>query len=36
MGFVTDQDISMAIGQQKGVKSKGFEEAILTHQERRV
>ncbi|MDG1665315.1 MAG: aromatic ring-hydroxylating dioxygenase subunit alpha [Hyphomicrobiales bacterium] len=36
MGFVTDQDISMAIGQQKGVKSKGFEDAILTNQERRV
>ena len=36
MGFVTDQDISMAIGQQKGVKSKGFDGAILTNQERRV
>ena len=36
MGYVTDQDISMAIGQQKGVKSKGFADAILTNQERRV
>jgi hypothetical protein len=36
MGYVTDQDISMAIGQQKGVKSKGFDGAILTNQERRV
>ena len=33
MGYVTDQDISMAIGQQKGVKSKGFGDAILTNQE---
>ena len=36
MGYVTDQDISMAIGQQKGVKSRGFTDAILTNQERRV
>tara|TARA_B100001146_G_C16182551_1_gene435298 strand:- start:558 stop:1934 length:1377 start_codon:yes stop_codon:yes gene_type:complete len=36
MGYVTDQDIGMAIGQQKGVKSRGFDDAILTGQETRV
>ncbi|MBV45490.1 MAG: hypothetical protein CML87_06550, partial [Rhodobiaceae bacterium] len=36
MGYVTDQDIGMAIGQQKGVKSRGFDGAILTGQETRV
>lgn len=36
MGYVTDQDIGMAIGQQKGIKSRGFDDAILTGQETRV
>jgi hypothetical protein len=37
MGFTADQDISMALGQQKGLKSKGYgDDAMLTNQERRV
>ena len=36
MGFVADQDVSMAVGQQRGLKSRGFNDAILSRQESRV
>ena len=36
MGFVADQDVSMAVGQQRGLKSRGFDDAILSRQESRV
>ena len=36
MGFVADQDVSMAVGQQRGLKSRGFNDAILSRQEGRV
>ncbi|ENO87298.1 aromatic ring-hydroxylating oxygenase subunit alpha [Thauera linaloolentis] len=36
IGFVADQDLSVAIAQQKGLHSRGYKDAYLTGQEERV
>ncbi|MEH6386824.1 aromatic ring-hydroxylating oxygenase subunit alpha [Pseudomonas profundi] len=36
MGFVADQDLSVAIAQQQGLHSRGYEDAYLAGQESRV
>ena len=36
LGFIIDQDVSIAETQQKGVKSRGFKGSILLGQEGRV
>ncbi|MFV3077185.1 aromatic ring-hydroxylating oxygenase subunit alpha [Niveispirillum fermenti] len=36
LGFVADQDLSIAVGQQLGLRSRGFKDAYLTGQEARV
>lgn len=35
-GFVADQDLSIAVGQQLGFHSRAYDDAYLSHQERRV
>lgn len=36
MGLIPDQDISITIGQQLGMRSRGFRNAVLSKQETRV
>jgi phenylpropionate dioxygenase-like ring-hydroxylating dioxygenase large terminal subunit len=36
LGFVADQDMSIVVGQQEGVHSRGYTGGILTGQEKRV
>ena len=36
LGFVADQDLSIAVGQQLGLASRGFKDAYLSGQESRV
>jgi len=36
MGFVADQDLSVAIAQQRGLHSRGYKDSYLTGQEDRV
>ncbi|MBL4613049.1 MAG: aromatic ring-hydroxylating dioxygenase subunit alpha [Emcibacter sp.] len=36
LGEVADQDLSVILGQQKGLHSRGYTGGVLTHQEKRV
>ncbi len=36
LGFVADQDLSIAVGQQMGLRSRAFEDAYLSGQESRI
>jgi hypothetical protein len=36
LGYVADQDMSVAVGQQKGLHSRGFTGGMLTYQEKRI
>ncbi len=36
LGFVADQDMSIAVGQQQGLHSRGYDGGILSGQEKRV
>lgn len=36
LGFVADQDLSVAVNQQRGLHSRGYKDAYLTNQEARV
>lgn len=36
LGAIADQDLSICVGQQKGLRSRGFRGGYLSHQEKRV
>ena len=36
LGYVADQDMSIAVGQQQGLHSQGYEGGILSGQEKRI
>ncbi len=36
LGFVADQDLSIAVGQQEGLHSRGYTGGLLTKQEKRI